>query len=421
MDAPSLRIDRGYMIHMTTTILASLRVPGFRPFLANSMFAAVDMNVRMAVHGWLVLELSGDSAFWVGVYALFLGLGQFMFSSFAGALADRIQRRKLLLVEGLASAAVSITLAVVTYMGVATLVFAIGMAFVIGCLRAVRFTATNRLVYDIVGPSQLVSGTALWRASTTPMMVMGSIAVGVLLENPGIWTAYAFMGVSLIVALPFLVFIRVQGTQAGSSVSLVRQTIEGVRYAASSPPLRTLFTVSLVMETLGFAYLVMIPFMAKTVLEVGGTGLGLIQAGVGTGAFLANIVMASKGDTQNKLRVVYLNAVAAGLALAAFALSRSLPLSVMMAMAAMAFLNAYDLTLGALMQLVAPPTLRGRAISLHSLAISFTALGGFVMGAAGSLVGVPLVLAVSGGGIVANALLRRSAIMRIKEYPLETT
>jgi len=88
----------------------------------------------------------------------------------------------------------------------------------------------------------------------------------------------------------------------------------------------------------------------------------------------------------------------------------------MMAMTVMTFLNASDLSLGALMQLVAPPNLRGRAVSLHSLAISFTAFGGFVMGAVGSIVGVPLVIALGGGGIVINSLFRRSAIMRVEEF-----
>ena len=82
----------------------------------------------------------------------------------------------------------------------------------------------------------------------------------------------------------------------------------------------------------------------------------------------------------------------------------------------MAFLNAYDLTLGVLIQLVAPPNMRGRAISLHSLAISFTAVGGFVMGGIGSIVGVPVMIAAGGTVIVVNALLRRRAIMTVRQY-----
>ena len=132
--------------------------------------------------------------------------------------------------------------------------------------------------------------------------------------------------------------------------------------------------------------------------------------------FVATLFMAMKGDSLNKPNIVFLNALGAGIALTAFALSRSLPLSIFLAGAAMAFLNAYDLTLGVLIQLVAPPKMRGRAVSLHSLAISFTAVGGFVMGGIGSIIGVPVMIAAGGTGIVFNALIRRRAILAIREY-----
>ena len=294
---------------------------------------------------------------------------------------------------------------------------AVAIAFPMGCQRAVRFTAANRFVYDLVGAERLINGVALWRLSTAPMMIFGALLAGALIDWRGVWAAYGFMGVSLTAGLPFLALVRVRGAVGQSGASLAQQTLEGVRFAARSQPLRTLFTVSIVMESLGFAFLVMIPIMAKSVLEVGGAGMGFLQAGVGAGMLIASLAMAAIGDVRNKPGVVFVCALGAGVALVGFALSRSLPLSVFLAGAVMGLLNAYDLTLGALMQLVSPPAFRGRAVSLHSLAISFTALGGFVMGAAGGVIGVPAVLAVSGAGIVANAVWRRRALMRIREQP----
>jgi MFS family permease len=400
-------------------ILASFEAPGFRLFYIHSTFAAVDMSVRMAVHGWLVLELSNDSEFWTGIYALCLGTGQFLSSMLAGAIVDRFQRRNVLLVEGTLSATIACGLAAATFLEAATLHTVIGLAFVIGCLRGVRFTAANRLIYDLVGPRQLVNGMSLWRISATPMMIMGSLLAGGLIQWFGIWLAYGFLGVSLVVSLPFLAMIGVRGAVDRSDTNLLEQTVEGVRYAAKDRALRTLFTMSIVMETLGFAFLLMIPVMAKTVLEVGGIGLGFLQAGVGAGMFVATLVMAARGDSENKPRIILLNALLAGAALIGFALSRSLLLSILFATAVMAFLNAYDLTLGALMQLAAPTHFRGRAASMHSLAISFTAVGGFIMGAAGGVVGVPVVLAAGGAGIIINSLLRRPALMLIRERPHE--
>ena len=397
-------------------VFASLNAPGFRLFSVSNAFASVDMNVRLAVTGWLVLEITDDSEAWVGVSAFILGLGQLLFSMVAGAIVDRFQRRTVMLFETATSAAVSGGLAVGTYYGVVDLWLVLALSFVIGCQRAVRFTAANRFVYDLVGPRQLVNGVALWRLSSTPMMIFGSLLAGALIDWEGIWAAYAFMAVGLAISLPFLRAINVRGDVERAAVTLLSQTIEGVRFAASHRPMRVLFSISIVMETLGFAFLIMIPVMAKNVLEVGGTSMGVLQAGVGIGMLTASLLMAARGDTRNKPRVIFWAALGAGLALIGFALSRSLVLSFFLAASVMAFLNAYDLTLGALMQLVSPANMRGRAVSLHSLAISFTSLGASAMGVTGAVVGVPLVLAVAGGGIVVNSLLRRSALTSIDEH-----
>lgn len=394
----------------------SFRQPGFKLFAVHSAFAAVDMNVRMAVHGWLVLELSNDSEFWVGIYALLLGGGQLLFSSFSGTLADRFQRRDVLLVEGTLGAMLATLVAITVYLDAMTLWMALGLAFFVGCLRATRFTATNRFVYDLVGPDRLVNGVSLWRIANTPVMIFGSILAGAVIDWVGIWAAYTLIAISVGMSLPFLLLIGVKGTVEERGGRLIRQTLDGLKYASSNSALRTLFTMSIIMEFMGFSYLVMVPVMAKNVLDVGGIGLGLLNAGVGGGMFVATIVMAAAGDSPRKQRIVILNAIAAGIAIVGFALSRELWLSVVLAGAVMAFLNAYDLTLGVLIQLVAPPNMRGRAVSLHSLAISFTAVGGFVAGGLGSVVGVPTMLAAAGAGIVVNAALRRKAIMRIREF-----
>jgi MFS family permease len=401
-------------------LFSSFSVPEFRFFFANNIFTSVDMNVRIAVHGWLILELSNDSPFWVGIFALVLGTGQLLFSSIAGAIVDRFQRRNVLLIEGIISVTVAAAFALAIYNDVAELWWAISIAFLTGCQRAVRFTASNRMVYDLVGPHRLVNGVSLWRVSASPMMIFGSLLIGFIIDWVGIWGAFAFMGASLAIGLPFLLLIHVHGSVDSSSTSLFRQTLEGAQLAVRDPSLRTLFSVSVVMETLGFSFLVMIPVMAKNVLETTGTGLGVLQAGVGAGMLGATLLMAAYGDSASKAKIIVVCAVGAGVALVAFSLSRSLPLSVVLAGAVMGFLNAYDLSLGAMMQLVSPPHLRGRAVSLHSLAISFTALGGFVIGALGGIVGVPLVMAASGGGIIANMALRRRAILALQEQSAET-
>ena len=302
----------------SNNLMASFKVPGFKLFYVSCTFAAVDMTVRMAVHGWLVLELSNDSEFWIGIYALLLGLGQFLFSSIAGTLADRFQRRNLLLIEGVVSTSIATLMAVTIYLESLDLWMAIAVAFVIGCLRATRFTVINRFIYDIVGPKRLVNGVSIWRVANTPMMIGGAVLAGALIEWSGIWAAYALIAGSLALSLPFLALINITGSIDSSSGHFLRQTIEGIKYTSTNPSLRILFTFSIVMETLGFAFLIMVPVMAKNVLEVDALGMGFLQAGIGTGMFVSTLFMATKGDSLQKPRIVFLNALCGGIALIAF-------------------------------------------------------------------------------------------------------
>ena len=399
--------------------LASFQAPGFKLFYMHSSLTAADLGVSIGVHGWLVLELSNDSAIWVGVFALFNGMGQFFSSMLAGAIVDRFQRRNVLLIQEIASTAMVWGLATATFFEVATLPMAIGLAFVIGCIGGVRFTAANRFVYDLVGPQQLVNGVSWWRISSTPITIIGALLVGGLIEWIGIWAAYGFLGVISVFALPPLAMIRVRGSVERVDTNLLSLTVEGIRYGVKDQTLRTLFTMSIAMEALGFGFLLMIPVMAKTVLNVGGIGMGMMQAGVGAGAFIATLTMAARGDSENKPRVIFLNVLVVGVALIGFALSRSLILSIILTTVIMAFMISYDITLGALMQLVSPPHIRGRAVGLHSLATAFFSLGGFVMGAVGGVIGVPVVLVAAGVGVLVNAAVRRPALMRIQERPTE--
>ena len=144
-------------------------------------------------------------------------------------------------------------------------------------------------------------------------------------------------------------------------------------------------------------------------------GLGFLSAATGVGSFIALVGVASLGDYRRKSLLISVNAGGAGLALLGFALAPSLAMAIPFAMFTMGFLMAYDINLATLLQLVAPAGMRGRILSLYSLAIGFMSLGGFVTGAVGSVIGVPTMLAVGGAVIVVNTVVRRTAVLRVRE------
>lgn len=394
---------------------STFRIPAFRLLFASGMVSSVSLNVRMLVHGWLVLSLSGDSPFWVGISAAFMGFSQLALAIVGGVVADRVPRRTVLIAEQAVGMVLSLLLAIGIFFHAVTLPLALAASIVIGGLRAFNWTATNAILYDIAGPQRLLNATALWRIAVAPTQIFGSLLAGALIGWAGMWSAYAFIAAAGLVTPLLLLPLRADAQVTRSNGTVLAQALEGLRFVAKDRSLRTIITFSLVMETFGFSFMTMIPVVVKNVLGAGPLALGLLSAAIGTGSLIGLLVVAALGNFHHKSLLVFVNAAGAGLALLLFSFSRSLPLSMALAMATMAFLMAYDLNLVTLLQLLAPPQMRGRVVSMHSLTISFTSIGGFITGGLGSLIGVPAMLAIGGGLIVGNAALRRSHILRVRE------
>jgi hypothetical protein len=249
-----------------------------------------------------------------------------------------------------------------------------------------------------------------------PMLISGSLVMGFLLAAVGTWAAYALVSVLLFLAPWVLLRLPPMRRVSGPSTSFLRLAGEGIRYGAKDWQIRTLLLVSVGMEAFGFSYQTMVPVMAKDVLNVGAFGLGLISAASGVGAGLAILSVAALGNVANKPRLIFWCALGAGCSLLAFSLSRHLALSMMCALLTTGLLMAYDLALSSLLQIVSPPKMRGRVVSLYSLAIGFMAFGGFALGALGSLIGVPVMLGINSAAILGNLLLHRRRLLRIREH-----
>jgi MFS family permease len=393
----------------------ALRISAFRLVFANGLMSSIGMPASNLAHGWLVLSLSGDSPLWVGVSVGLNGVGRIVFAIIGGVISDQIDRRKILFVTQLTTATVAAVLAVTCYFQVATLPLALVTSLLLGGALTLDMTVTNALIYDVAGRERLLNAMSLRRIATVPMMISGALLMGFLLAEVGTWSAYALVSVVLFLA-PW-VMLRLPSThrEATAPTSFAVLAAEGIRYGASNRQIRTLLLICVGMEMFGFSYQTMVPVMAKDVLDAGAVGLGLISASTGVGAGLAILGVAALGNVRNKPRLVFWCALGAGLSLLGFSLSRSLPLSMLCALLTTGLLMAYDLALISLLQIISPPHMRGRIVSLYGLAIGFMALGGFGLGAIGSLIGVPTVLGLSSLAIAGNLLLHRSRLVQIQE------
>jgi MFS family permease len=162
--------------------------------------------------------------------------------------------------------------------------------------------------------------------------------------------------------------------------------------------------LSVLVETFGFAYIFMLPVVARDVLQVGASGLGYLSAAGSVGALAGTIVVAGLGEVRGKWSMLATASGCAGVGLLLFAVSPWFATSLVLAGAIGLALVVYDATIATLLQLVSAEALRGRILGMYGLTWGFTPLGGFIAGAVASVLSAPVAIGVGGVVIVSYTI-----------------
>ncbi len=372
----------------------------------------------MLVQGWLVLLVT-DSAFWVGVAAGLRGVGTVGFGLIGGVIVDRMDRRKVLLGSQLLGAGVALLVALLVVTDLIKLWHLLSVGVIQGMMMAVAMPARNALTFDIVGKERLVNALALNMMALNITRSIGALIAGVMIDSVGVGRVYYMISGSLALASVVLAFMEGDYRPTGAREPVWRNAREGVAHVWNNRPVRSLLSLSLLVEGFAFSFHVMLPVMARDVLHVGGTGFGVLASVGGIGALASTAVVAYMGDFRSIGRMVVMTAGGFGLFLVLFALSPALPSSFAVALVALLLVGAmsmaYDTTMGALLQLLVPDEVRGRVMGLYVLTFGFTPLGGSVAGAVASLVGAPIAVGLGGGVVIGYVLGRVRPMSRIRE------
>lgn len=383
-------------------------VPGFRWLWLSSLCTSAAYTVEVLSHGWLVLVLT-NSPFWVGLAVAVRGVSQTLCGIPAGLVADRLDRRGVLLLTQASAATGGLVIAGL----ISTHAIALWHIFVylvlVGCTTAMNRPAINGLVYDVVGEARLLNATAYQFMSGSIVRVAGALAGGLIIDHLGIAGNYALITAVYGGAAAAIAALRRPAIVRAPHEPFSRALSEGFRYAFRTARLRRLLLLSLSIEGFGFSTNSMLPVMARDVLRVGGTGLGNLVAMSGVGQFVATMLVARRGELRHLGTVVVGAAMGFGVFIVLFALSPWFALSLLL-IALVGFMGTtYDTTMSTSFQVGVDDSMRGRILGLYSATFGLSSVGGLCIGAAATVVGTPIALAFSGAAVVVAAagLLRR--------------
>jgi MFS family permease len=379
----------------------------FRLLWLGALTSSIGTWMQKVAQAWLIVTLTGSSS------AFYLGLDSFagevpilLFTLIGGVVADRRDRRHMMLSSQVLQMGVAFLLAALVFTGAIQVWMVIALSFISGCGQAFGGPAYQSLIPTLVGKDHLPNAVALNSIQFNLARVIGPIVAGVALASFGMVACFGLNGVSFLFVIAAILALRDIHVPPTSTVSIVDQMKDGLRYVRNSHNLRAVTLLGFIAAFLGLPLLTFLPVITRDVFQQDVGFYSRLMTFSGAGAVTGALVVAYIGKHRHIGRLLLTFLALFGMTMALFSLSKTPALSALLLFAAGALLvMSFSLTTS-LAQLLAPPELRGRVVSIYLVAFrGGSPLGGLASGWLVTQVGsAPAVLMVNGILLTAIAL-----------------
>jgi MFS family permease len=377
----------------------------FRLFFVGQGISLVGTWLQNVGEGWLILTLT-NSPFYVGLTAALSSLGVLLFSLYAGVIADRVDKRRVIIFMQVAFMLEAFTVAILVRTGVVAVWQVLVLATMLGIASAFDIPMRQSFIVEMVGKEDLMNAIALNSSLFNAARVVGPAIAGFLIGAFGIAWCYLLNGVSYIAVIAGLLLMRLpRATRPAQTTSTWTGFREVLAYLRGDRRSRVLMTLTAIISVFGFPYIAMMPVFARDVLHRGAGGYGALTSSIGIGAVIGALAIAlASARIRRRGRLMLLGGTVFGLLLILFSASRALPLSmVLLALTGCAMIVNNSIT-NTLLQTSAPDHLRGRIMGFYSFVfVGMAPFGAFLFGVVAEHIGVPITLA-AGGAIVMLAV-----------------
>ena len=351
---------------------------------------------------WLVYRLTG-SALLLGVISFASQFPSFLMAPFAGALADRWSRYRMVVATQLLSMTQATVLATLVMTELVAVWHLVVLAVMMGLINGVDVPARQALMVRMIGssddlPNAIALNSSMFNAARLIGPALGGLLIGVVGEGP-VFVLNAISYAGVLWALALLRLPRERGQPAGAVLETIS---EGFRYAMGSPPIRDLLLLLSLVSLIGIPYVVLFPVFAADVLGGDARTLGILTSSAGAGSLIGALALASRSTVRGLGRIIAWGTGLFGLSLVAFALSRHLLLSCVLLVISGCSMIVVSASINTVLQTIVKDEMRGRIMALYTMAfVGTTPIGGLVGGAIANRVGAPFAVVMGGFGCVA--------------------
>jgi MFS family permease len=405
--------------------LAAFAYRDFRVLWFGACTSSIGTWMQSLAENWLVLALTGSATF-LGLDAFLQQLPIMLFTLIGGVLADRLDRRRTLLMSQYVQITTAVTLALLVFFGYIQIWHILMLSFITGCAQAFGGPAYQSLIPSLVDKRDLTNAIALNSIQFNVARVLGPLLAGAVLSLFAAWgfsesspqamaACFTLNALSYLVVIYALVSLHVKHIPPLTTQPMLDELRSGLRYVRDTPAIPPLIVLAFATTFLRMQLQMLLPIYERDIYHQGVVEYSRMMAFAGAGAIIGSLIVASLGRFKRMGVTTLCVQIAFGFLIAVFAVTRIIYVSYALLFLTNVALMIVFSTVTSLVQLIAPNEMRGRVMSIYMLAFrGGMPLGSLASGYLASVFSAPAVLVVNGGLLMAVAMyfLLRSHGMR---------
>jgi MFS family permease len=376
----------------------------FRLMWMGACASSIGTWMQILAQSWLVLKLS-DSPFLLGLDAFLGGIPIFLFSLVGGVVADRFERRKVLLFSQWVQMGAAFLLTALIGFHLVRVWQILCLSFLTGFAQAFGGPAYQALIPTLVDKEDMPNAIALQSIQFNVARVIGPALGGIALTQLGEKWCFGLNGLSFFAPIISLLMIKTRFYPQKTSESILAGMKQGIAFIRRQSAMEALMVLAFCMTALGVPMMTFLPVFARNVFHQGPATFTLFLSASGIGSIVGALTVAFLGNVRHKGRIALIMLTCLGAGIAGFALSTSVWLSCVMLFFSGASLISVFTLVNSLVQLITTNEMRGRVMSVYNFAFrGGMPMGNLLTGWLVPLFSAPLVLAVNGLVLMAVAV-----------------
>ena len=399
-------------------LFRALSSRNYRLFFFGQGISLIGTWIQSVAQAWLVYRMT-NSVFLLGLVGFLSQIMVFVFGPFAGVIADRMNRHRILVITQTAAMLQAFALALIVLTHTAQVWHIMALSLLLGLINSFDVPVRQSFVIEMVEKKEdMGNAIALNSSLVNSARLIGPSIAGVLIAAFGEGICFFLNGISYIAVIASLLLMKITPKMSHTRRShLFKELKEGISYAAHFPPIKYILITLACISFIGAPYMVLMPVVAKDILHGGPQTMGWLLSSTGCGALIGALYLASRKNVVGLLKMIVTASLVFGFSLIALSLSSELWISCLFL-----FMTGFGMVMqmassNTILQTIVDEDKRGRIMSLYSIAfLGMAPFGSLYAGSFAHMFGARSAIALSGICCVAIAAVFSSKLPEIRKH-----